>query len=70
VRRLSHQPARRPVGRPEDLEIQVVRAEGRGGPSRSALQVRDDGGSGPLTHGSGRMGSKDPVGIAGCMAQL
>ena len=27
-----------------------------------------DGGTGPLTHGSGRMGSKDPAGISGCMA--
>src|ERR1700682_5321415 len=25
------------------------------------LWMRDDGGPGPLTHGSGRMGSKDPV---------
>ena len=30
--------------------------------------MRDDGGTGPLTHVSGRMGSKDPVGIAGCKA--
>jgi hypothetical protein len=58
----------RPEGRPEDLEIQVVRAEGRGGPARRALQVRNDDGTGPLTHGSGRMGSKDPAGISGCMA--
>jgi hypothetical protein len=27
--------------------------------------MRDDGGTGPLTSGSGRMGSKDPVGISG-----
>jgi glycine hydroxymethyltransferase len=27
--------------------------------------MRDDGGTGPLTRGSGRMGSKDPVGISG-----
>jgi hypothetical protein len=54
-----------PVARPRDLEIQVVRAEGGGGPTRSALKVRDDGGTGPPTRGSGRMGSKDPVGIAG-----
>jgi hypothetical protein len=26
--------------------------------------VRDDGGTGPLTRGSGRMGSKDPAGIS------
>jgi hypothetical protein len=57
-----------PEGRPRDLEIQVVRAEGRGGPARSALQVRDDDGTGPLTRGSGRMGSKDPAGISGCMS--
>jgi hypothetical protein len=30
--------------------------------------MRDDGGTGPLTSGSGRMGSKDPVGISGCMS--
>src|SRR5713101_2775355 len=45
----------RPEGRPRDLEIQVV---------------RDDGRTGPLTHGSGRMGSKDPAGISGCMSYL
>ena len=28
----------------------------------------DDDGTGPLTHGSGRMGSKDPAGITGCRA--
>jgi hypothetical protein len=27
--------------------------------------MRDDGGTGPLTRVSGRMGSKDPVGISG-----
>ncbi len=27
--------------------------------------MRDDEGTGPPTHGSGRMGSKDPVGISG-----
>jgi glycine hydroxymethyltransferase len=27
--------------------------------------MRDDGGTGPLTHGSGRMGAKDPAGISG-----
>ena len=27
--------------------------------------MRDDGGTGPLTHGSGRMGAKDPDGISG-----
>jgi hypothetical protein len=27
--------------------------------------VRDDGGTGPLTSGSGRMGSKAPAGISG-----
>jgi hypothetical protein len=27
--------------------------------------MRDDGGTGPVTHGSGRMGAKDPVGIPG-----
>ena len=27
--------------------------------------MRNDGGTGPLTHGSGRMGAKDPVGISG-----
>jgi hypothetical protein len=27
--------------------------------------MRDDGGTGPLTHGSSRMGRKDPVGISG-----
>ncbi len=59
----------RPEGRPRDLEIQVARAEGRGGPARSALEVRDDDGTGPLTHGSGRMGSKDPAGISGRMAK-
>ncbi len=32
--------------------------------------MRDDGGTGPLTHVSGRMGSKDPVGISGCKAYL
>ena len=58
----------RPEGRPRDLEIQVARAEGRGGPARSALKVRDDDGTGPLTHGSGRLGSKDPAGISGCMS--
>jgi hypothetical protein len=58
----------RPEGQPRDLEIQMVRAEGRGGPARSALQVRDDDGTGPLTPGSGRMGSKDPAGISGCMS--
>jgi len=26
--------------------------------------MRDDGGTGPLTHGSGRMGAKDPAIIA------
>jgi len=30
--------------------------------------MRDDGGTGPLTHVSGRMGSKDPAVIFGCMA--
>jgi hypothetical protein len=30
--------------------------------------MRDDGGTGPLTHVSGRMGSKDPVVISGCMS--
>jgi len=53
---------------PRYLEIQVVRAEGRGGLARSALQVRDDDGTGPLTPGSGRMGSKDPAGISGHMS--
>ncbi|HEY8635243.1 MAG TPA: hypothetical protein VIO34_09820, partial [Candidatus Dormibacteraeota bacterium] len=53
------------VGRPRDLEIQVVRAAGMGGPARSALKVRDDDGTGPLTPGSGRMGAKDPAGISG-----
>src|SRR5450759_5420557 len=55
----------RPEGRPRDLEIQVVRAAGKGGPARNALKVRDDDGTGPITSGSGRMGSKDPVGISG-----
>jgi hypothetical protein len=55
-------------GLPRDLEIQVVRAEGRGGPTRSALNVRDDDGPGPLTPGSGRLGSKDPAGISGGMS--
>jgi hypothetical protein len=55
-------------GRPRDLEIQVARAEGRGGPTRSVLDVRDDGGAGPLTPGSGRMGSKDPAGISAGMS--
>jgi hypothetical protein len=50
---------------PRDLEIQVVRAEGRGATARSAPYVRDDGGPGPLTPGSGRLGSKDPAGISG-----
>jgi hypothetical protein len=27
--------------------------------------MRDDEGTGPLTHGWGRMGSKDPAGIPG-----
>jgi hypothetical protein len=58
------------VGRPRDLEIQVVRAAGMGGPARSALKVRDDGGTGPITFGSGRMGSKDPVGISGRMSSI
>ena len=31
--------------------------------------MRYDGGTGPLTSGSGRMGSKDPVGISGRMAR-
>ena len=60
----------RPEGRPRDLEIQVVRDEGRGGLARSALEVRDDDRTGPLTHGSGRMGSKDPAGISGSMSHL
>jgi len=60
----------RPECRPRDLEIQVARAEGRGGLTGSALYVRDDGRTGPLTHGSGRMGSKDPAGISGCMSHL
>ena len=55
-------------GQPRDLEIQVARAEGRGGPTRSAPYVRDDGGPGPLTTGSGRMGSKAPAGISGGMS--
>jgi hypothetical protein len=58
----------RPECRPRDLEIQVVRAAGRGGRARSALKVRDNGRTGPLTSGSGRLGSKDPVVISGCMA--
>ena len=32
--------------------------------------MRDDGGTGPVTHGSGRMGAKDPVGIPGATTQL
>jgi glycine hydroxymethyltransferase len=32
--------------------------------------MRDDGGPGPLTHGSGRMGSKAPVGISGPISQI
>ena len=32
--------------------------------------MRDDGGTGPLTRGSGRMGSKDPVVTSGCMAYI
>jgi hypothetical protein len=43
---------------------QVVRAEGRGGPARRALKVRNDDGTCLLTHGSGRMGAKDPAIIA------
>ena len=31
--------------------------------------MRDDGGTGPLTHESGRMGSKDPAGISGRRSQ-
>jgi hypothetical protein len=58
----------RPECRPRDLEIQVARAAGMGGPPRSALIVREDGGTGPITSGSGRMGSKDPVAISGCMS--
>ena len=54
----------------ERFGAQVVRAEGRGGPTRNALKVRDDGGTGPLTHGSGRMGPKDPAGISGFISQL
>jgi hypothetical protein len=30
--------------------------------------VRDDDGPGPLTPGSGRLGSKDPAGISGGMS--
>ena len=67
----------RPEGRPRDLEIQGSLPwlrhgdpSGRGGPARSALQVRDDDGTGPLTPGSGRMGSKDPAGISGSMSGL
>ena len=37
----------------------MVPAEGTGGPTKSALQVRDEEGPGPVTHGWGRMGSKD-----------
>jgi hypothetical protein len=62
----------RPVARPRDLEIQGLLPwlrdggpGGMGGPARSALKVRDDDGTGPITSGSGRMGSKDPVAIAG-----
>ena len=58
----------RPECRPRDLEIQVVRAAGMGGPARSALKVRNDEGTGSITFGSGRMGSKDPVVISGCMS--
>ena len=32
--------------------------------------MRDDGRTGPLTPGSGRMGSKDPAGISGCMVLI
>jgi hypothetical protein len=32
--------------------------------------MRDEGGTGPVTHGSGRMGAKDPVGIPGGTTQL
>src|SRR5258707_15129825 len=39
------------------------------GPARSALKVRDDAGTGPITFGSGRMGSKDPPDISCRMAQ-
>ena len=60
----------RPERRPRDLEIPVVQAEGRGGPPRNALKVRDDGWTGPLTHGLGRMGSKAPAGISGCMSHF
>jgi len=69
TQRVGGSPAGPGEGRPEagagDLEIQVSGAAGRGGPDRSALKVRDDDGTGPLTSGSGRMGSKDPVGISG-----
>ena len=32
--------------------------------------MRDDDGTGPLTRGSGRMGSKDPFGISGPTSQV
>src|ERR1035437_7369557 len=65
-----------PEGRSRDLEIHVVRAEGRGGPPRSAIPAGSprrgrggsDDGTGPLTPGSGLMGSKDRAGISGCMS--
>jgi len=53
------------VDLPRDLEIQAAQAEGRGGATRSAFEMRDDGAPGPLTHGMGRMGSKDRAGLAG-----
>src|SRR6266566_10111916 len=56
--KLNRQEMRR-EGRPIDLEMQVVPAEGTGGPTRSPLSMRDEVGPGPVTHGSGRMGSKD-----------
>ena len=31
--------------------------------------MRDDDGTGSITFGSGRMGSKDPAGISDCMSQ-
>src|SRR5450759_4855237 len=73
----------RPECRPRDLEIQGSLPwlrhggpRGRGGATRSAtfgvpaplVRGGSDGGTGPLTRRSGRMGSKDPVVTSGCMA--
>jgi hypothetical protein len=69
-----------PGARPRDLVIQGSLpwrrhgdTRGIGGPTRSAsygvpapvMRGGSDGGTGPLTSVSGRLGAKDPVGIPG-----